>query len=290
MNYFRIVAATGSVISLGLLLFWTQSQISKEANLKVKALEVNAQLARRLAVLENELNKTKSELYLERQNSATTQNTQPSRASGDKAKPESSPRGLINHAELYAKLKDPDFVQYLKAKEIQNLGNHYFKLFKQLNLPSEKLNTFLELSAEKKLSNLYAASASSNEDRPGMDPDAVAVARQSVQDLDKKIADLLGADAASQIQAFDDNSGARAFERELKHRTALAGEPLAPAQLESLAALNGGLKGGQDDPKVKLDEGIRKILSPTQTKEYDKMMADLQARDVVATKMKKSFK
>lgn len=188
-------------------------------------------------------------------------------------------------------MKDPEFVAAMKVEQEARIDQRYGDLFKQLNLPADKLAALKTLLADRENArrDVWATAMSQ-----GLDPrnqenrDKLRELTNQMQaEVDNSIKTSLGEATYAQLQAYNSSQPQRATIGTLNQKLAITGQPLSDSQSQQLTRIlsETGTVTGRNvlitDQTISVAKGV---LMPSQVAQLEKLKAEQAAQQLIESK------
>jgi hypothetical protein len=198
-------------------------------------------------------------------------------------------RGARFAAQMAELLKDPEFAAAWKLDQEARLDQRYGALFKELNLPPDKLAAFKSLLAERESAGREVwASAAAQGLNPRENRDQLRELEADLRaEVDANIEATFGPAVASSLEAYNSAAPQRSTIHDLNQKLAYAGQPLNDTQSRMLTTIL-AQTGEQTGRGVLItDETISRaqgVLMPSQIESLKKLQTEQAARQLITEK------
>lgn len=190
-------------------------------------------------------------------------------------------------------MKDPEFAAAMKLEQEARIEQRYGALFKQLNLPADKIAALKTLLAERENANREVMVSAREQ---GLDP-RNADAREQLRQLtaefqaevDANIKNQLGDNVLTAISSYNNTAPQRSTINDLNQKLTYSAQPLNDTQAQMLTTILA--ETGQQNGRTTLitDNTIARaqgVLMPSQVAALQKLQAEQQAQQLVQAKMR----
>lgn len=198
-------------------------------------------------------------------------------------------RGARFAAQMAELMKDPEFAAAWKLEQEARLDQRYGALFKQLNLPPEKLAALKTLLAERENAGREVwASAAAQGLNPRENRDQLRQLEADLRsEVDANIESSFGPSVTSALDAYNNAAPQRSTVNDLNQKLVYSGQPLNDTQSQMLTTILA--QTGQQSGRGVLitDETITRaqgVLMPAQIESLKKLQAEQKARQLIAEK------
>ncbi|MCX6937823.1 MAG: hypothetical protein NTU80_07975 [Verrucomicrobia bacterium] len=201
------------------------------------------------------------------------------------------PGGARFAAQMGELLKDPEFAAAWKIDQEARLDARYSALFKQLNLPPEKLAALKTLLVEREsAAREVFASAASQGMNPRENRDQLRQLANTLQaEVDANIKTTFGDSVAQALATYTETGPQRALVNELTQKLNYTGLPLNDGQTRQLTRIlaETGTPSGRSvlitDATLTQAAGV---LTASQLADLKKLQSEQQARQTLEAKMR----
>lgn len=198
-------------------------------------------------------------------------------------------RGARFAAQMAELMKDPEFAAAWKLDQEARLDQRYGTLFKQLNLPPDKLAAFKALLAERENAGREVwASAAVQGLNPRESRDQLRQLTADLQaEVDANIETTFGPGVVTALDTYNASTPQRSTVNDLNQKLAYSGQPLNETQAQMLTSIL-AQTGQQNGRSVTItDDTIARaqgVLMPSQIESLKKLQAEQQARQIITDK------
>lgn len=219
--------------------------------------------------------------------------TQPERVETAPFGPPRGPEGGVSRfaVQMGELLKDPEFAAAWKIEQESRLDARYSALFKQLNLPPDKLAALKALLVERESAGREVmASAAAQGMNPRENRDQLRTLTAQLQaEVDATIKSTLGEPIAQALADYAETGPQRALVSELNQKLGYSGQPLNTGQTQQLTRIlqETGTPSGRSvlitDATLTQAAGV---LTSAQLADLRRIQTEQQARQTVEAKMR----
>jgi len=182
-------------------------------------------------------------------------------------------------------MEDPDFVEAWKIQQRARLDGRYADLFRQLNLPPDRLARFQDLLIERQ--NAWQdvmTTARQNGLNPRENRDELREMTRALQaEVDATIKAELGDQTYAAYQTYDSTQAQRNVVNQLNQKLTYSGSSLSTAQSRQLVTIIANNGGSLNDQTINLAQGL---LTADQTAALRQIYAEQSAAAIVREKMR----
>lgn len=212
-------------------------------------------------------------------------------------------------------LKDPEFAAAMKIEQEARIEQRYGALFKQLNLPANKLAEFKAMLAEREnaMRDVMASAAAQGLNPRDNRDELRKLAADMQAEVDNNIKSSFGDAVLSSLNNYNSSGPQRATVNDINQRLTYAGQPLNDTQSQMLTTIlaetgqqNGGGQGGRfngggfggfggfggggnsvliTDATIARAQGV---LMPSQVDALKKLQTEQQAQQLLQNKMREA--
>ena len=285
-----IIFLAASTLALGLQLFRTRQQLAdarKAPALQVKKTEINvaaapAPLVAPAAAPAPPATDTQAESYNGPQDGG------PGGPGGFGG------RGARGFGQQMAELmKDPEFAAAMKLEQEARVEQRYGALFKQLNLPADKIATLKTLLAERENANreVFASAAAQGLNPRDNRDELRQLAAELQSEVDANIESQLGAGVLASINTYNTTAPQRSTINDLSQKLTYSSQPLNDTQSQMLTTIlaETGQQAGRNtlitDATIARAQGV---LMPSQVEALKKLQNEQQAQQLMQAKMREA--
>lgn len=194
-------------------------------------------------------------------------------------------RGRDWAARMTELMEDPDFVEAWKIQQRARLDGRYADLFRQLNLPPDRLARFQDLLIERQ--NAWQdvmVTARQNGLNPRENRDELREMTRALQaEVDAGIKAELGDQTYAAYQNYDSTQAQRNVVNQLNQKLTYSGASLSTAQSQQLISIIANNGGSLNDQTINLAQGL---LTADQTAALRQIYAEQSAAAIVREKMR----
>lgn len=296
-----IIFLAASTLGLGVQLFHTRQQLAdarKAPSLQVKRTDVSVAAAPKPIVA--------AETRAPAENAENAPETPPENGQGGPGP--GGGRGGRNFGQQMAELlKDPDFAAAMKVEQEARIEQRYGALFKQLNLPPEKLAELKSMLAEREnaMRDVMATAAAQGLNPRDNRDELRKLTSEMQAEIDNNIKTSFGDGVVNALSGYNATTAQRTTVNDLNQRLGYAAQPLNDNQAKMLTSIltetgqasnQGGQGGpggqwGRNNGVLITDATITRaqgVLMPSQVEVLKKMQAEQQAQQVMQTKMREA--
>ncbi|EIQ01406.1 hypothetical protein OpiT1DRAFT_05982 [Opitutaceae bacterium TAV1] len=185
-------------------------------------------------------------------------------------------------------MKDPEFAEAMRLRQRADLDRRYAGLFKELNLPADKLNALKDLMIERQNAAMDVfATAQSQGLNPRENREELRQLVQSTQsEVDASIKAALGDAAYSQYENYNATQPQRGTVNRISESLSYSNAPLTSSQAQQLVTIM-----AQNNTREITDQVITQaqgVLTSGQVAALKQYQAEQQAREVVNQKMREA--
>ena len=188
-------------------------------------------------------------------------------------------------------MKDPEFAAAMKLEQEARIEQRYGVLFKQLNLPADKIAALKSFLAERENANREVmASAAAQGLNPRDNRDELRQLAAELQaEVDANIKSTLGDNVLAAINTYNATSSQRNTVNDLNQKLTYSAQPLNDTQSKMLTTIlaETGQQNGRGtlitDATITRAQGV---LMPSQVEALKKLQAEQQAQQLVQAKMR----
>jgi hypothetical protein len=230
---------------------------------------------------------------------ADTEEAAPSAAAADTAgvAPNTPGQGRGQWGARMAELmKDPEFVSALKVEQESRIENRYGALFKQLNLPADKIAALKNLLIERENARRDVMASAIAQKLDPRDPDTRTQLRTLTEQLeaevDTNIKTAIGDIAYTQLETYKATQPQRSTVSNFNEKLALSGQPLSDSQAQQLTRIlseTGTVNGRNVTITDQTISVARGVLMPAQVETLIKYQAQKAAEKIIESKTRGSF-
>jgi hypothetical protein len=193
-------------------------------------------------------------------------------------------------------MKDPEFVSALKVEQESRIENRYGALFKQLNLPADKIAALKNLLIERDNARRDVMASAVAQKLDPRDPETRTQLRELTEqmqaEVDTNIKSTIGETAYAQLETYKATQPQRSAVSGLNEKLSLIGQPLTDSQSQQLTRIlaETGTVNGRN--VVITDQTIsvaRGVLMPAQVETLIKFQAQQAAEQLIESKTRGSF-
>ena len=197
-------------------------------------------------------------------------------------------RGAQFAAQMAKLMQDPEFAAAWKLEQEARLDQRYGALFKQLNLPPDKLAALKTLLAERENAGREVwASAAAQGLNPRDNRDELRKLTDDLQsEVDKNIEAQLGASVVTALDTYNATSSQRNTVNDLTQKLSYSGQTLNDSQAQQLTKIlaetgtQNGRSTGITDATITRAAGV---LTTAQLNELKRLQAEQAARQLIET-------
>jgi hypothetical protein len=183
-------------------------------------------------------------------------------------------------------MKDPEFANAMRLRQRADLDRRYAGLFKELNLPADKLDALKDLMIERQTAAMDVfATAQSQGLNPRENREELRQLVQSTQsEVDASIKATLGDAAYARYENYNTTQPQRATVNRISESLSYSSTPLNSSQSQQLVTIM-----AQNNTREITDQVISQaqgVLTSGQVAALKQYQAEQQARDLVNRKMR----
>ncbi|RRJ95435.1 hypothetical protein Ga0100231_015125 [Opitutaceae bacterium TAV4] len=199
------------------------------------------------------------------------------------------PRGRGNWgARMSTLMKNPEFAAAMRTQQRADLDRRYGSLFKQLNLPADKINQLKDLMLERQAAAMDVMSTAASQGlNPRENREELRQLTQAMQsEVDANIRATLGDAAYAQYESYNNTQGQRSTVNRISDSLSYTSTPLNSAQTQQLVTIM-----ANNNTREVTDQVIaqaRGVLSNDQIAALQQYQAEQQARSKVNRMMRES--
>ncbi|AHF89087.1 hypothetical protein OPIT5_01175 [Opitutaceae bacterium TAV5] len=185
-------------------------------------------------------------------------------------------------------MKDPEFAEAMRLRQRADLDRRYAGLFKELNLPADKLNALKDLMIERQNAAMDVfATAQSQGLNPRENREELRQLVQSTQsEVDASIKAAIGDAAYSQYENYNATQPQRGTVNRISESLSYSNAPLTSSQAQQLVTIM-----AQNNTREITDQVITQaqgVLTSGQVAALKQYQVEQQAREVVNQKMREA--
>ena len=196
-------------------------------------------------------------------------------------------------AQMAELMKDPEFVAAMKLDQEARIEQRYGALFKQLNLPAEKVAELKAMLAEREnaMRDVMASAASQGLNPRESRDELRQLAADMQAEVDNTIKTTFGDSVLTSLNSYNNNAPQRATINDLSQKLVYSSQPLNDTQSQMLTTILA--ETGQQSGRTTLvtDATIARaqgVLMPSQVEALKKLQAEQQAQQLLQTKMREA--
>jgi hypothetical protein len=189
-------------------------------------------------------------------------------------------------------MKDPEFVAAMKIEQDARIEKRYGSLFKQLNLPADKITALKNLLSERDNArrDVMATSMAQGLDmRDAATRDKLSeLSNQMQAEVDTNIKATIGETAYAQLETYKATQAQRSAVSNFNEKLSISGQALTESQSQQLTKIltdTGTVKGrdiGITDQTISAAKGV---LMPSQVNQLLEYKAQQDAQKLIQSKM-----
>ena len=201
-------------------------------------------------------------------------------------------------------MKDPEVAAAMKLEQEARIEQRYGALFKQLNLPAEKVAELKSMLAERENAMrdvMTTAAAQGLNPRDNRD-ELRQLANDMQAEVDNTIKNTLGENVLTALNTYNNTSAQRSTINDLAQKLSYSSTPLNDTQSQMLTTIltetaqtqgggQGGGPWGRNNGVLITDATIARaqgVLMPSQVEALKKLQAEQQAQQLIQTKMREA--
>ena len=200
-------------------------------------------------------------------------------------------------------MKDPEVAAAMKLEQEARIEQRYGALFKQLNLPAEKVAELKSMLAERENAMrdvMTTAAAQGLNPRDNRD-ELRQLANDMQAEVDNTIKNTLGENVLTALNTYNNTSAQRSTINDLSQKLSYSSTPLNDTQSQMLTTIlteTGQTTGGGGGPGFGRNNGVlitdatiaraQGVLMPSQVEALKKLQAEQQAQQLIQTKMREA--
>lgn len=188
-------------------------------------------------------------------------------------------------------MKDPEFVSAIKIEQESRIENRYGALFKQLNLPADKIAALKSLLVERENARRDVMASAVAQKLDPRDPDTRTQLRELTNQLeaevDTNIKTAIGDTAYSQLETYKATQPQRSTVSNFNDKLALSGQPLSDSQSQQLTRIlseTGTVNGRSVAITDQTISVARGVLMPAQVETLIKFQTQQAAEQLIERK------
>ncbi len=196
-------------------------------------------------------------------------------------------------AQMAELMKDPEFAAAMKLEQEARIEQRYGALFKQLNLPAEKIAELKSMLAEREnaMRDVMASAASQGLNPRESRDELRQLAADMQAEVDNSIKTTFGDNVLNSLNTYNNNAPQRATINDLSQKLVYSSQPLNDTQSQMLTTILA--ETGQQNGRTTLvtDATIARaqgVLMPSQVEALKKLQSEQQAQQLLQTKMREA--
>ena len=193
-------------------------------------------------------------------------------------------------------MKDPEFIAAMKIEQDARIEKRYGALFKQLNLPADKITALKNLLAERENArrDVMATSMSQGLDmRDAATRDKLRdLTNQMQAEVDTNIKTTIGETAYAQLETYKATQPQRSAVSDFNEKLGVSGQPLTESQSQQLTKIladTGTVKGRDVVITDQTISAAKGVLMPSQVDQLVEFKAQQDAQKLIQSKMGGGF-
>jgi len=190
-------------------------------------------------------------------------------------------------------MKDPEVAAAMKLEQEARIEQRYAGLFKQLNLPAEKIAELKSMLAEREnaMRDVMATAAAQGLNPRESRDELRQLAADMQAEVDNSIKNTFGESVLSSLDTYNNTAPQRATINDLSQKLVYSSQPLNDTQSQMLTNILA--ETGQQNGRTTLitDATITRaqgVLMPSQVAALQKLQAEQQAQQLLQTKMREA--
>jgi hypothetical protein len=196
-------------------------------------------------------------------------------------------------AQMAELMKDPEFAAAMKLEQEARIDQRYGALFKQLNLPAEKIAELKSMLAEREnaMRDVMASAAAQGLNPRESRDELRQLAADMQAEVDNAIKTTFGDSVLTSINTFNDAAPQRSTINDLSQKLVYSSQPLNDTQSRMLTTILA--ETGQQNGRTTLitDATIARaqgVLMPSQVAALKKLQSEQQAQQLLQAKMREA--
>ncbi len=205
-------------------------------------------------------------------------------------------------------MKDPEVAAAMKLEQEARIEQRYGALFKQLNLPAEKVAELKTMLAEREnaMRDVMTTAAAQGLNPRNNRDELRQLANDMQAEVDNTIKNSLGENVLTALNTYNNTSAQRSTVNDLSQKLAYSSTPLNDTQSQMLTTIltetgesqgqggqggPGGQWGGRNNTVLITDATLARaqaVLMPSQVEALKKLQAEQQAQQLIQTKMREA--
>ena len=196
-------------------------------------------------------------------------------------------------AQMAELMKDPEVAAAMKLEQEARIEQRYGALFKQLNLPAEKIAELKTMLAEREnaMRDVMASAAAQGLNPRESRDELRQLAADMQAEVDNSIKTTFGDSVLTSLNTYNNNAPQRATINDLSQKLVYSSQPLNDTQSQMLTTILA--ETGQQNGRTTLvtDATIARaqgVLMPSQVEALKKLQTEQQAQQLLQTKMREA--